>query len=280
MKHQLCMSLNFIFLLGVWFGPMSAGAYDPKDRRLLAHETPAEMQGLKVQEQLGRQLNLSAEFTDESGKLVTLGSFFDGHRPVLMAMVYYTCPSLCNFQLNGLLEGFKKINLVAGRDFQVVAVSMNHRETHEVAGAKKQSYLEAYGKDGAADGWHFLTGSEAQVQSLASELGFPFRWDEVGQQYAHPAVAYVATPGGQLSRYLYGIEFPPESMKLALIEASKGKIGTLVDQLVLFCFQFDPAKNKYTLYAFNVMRLGAVLTAILLALVLIPTWLREKRKAA
>lgn len=274
------MSLIMISLLGAGFGSGPASAYDPKDRALLAHETPVEMQGLKVQEQLGKQLNLSAEFTNEAGQPVALGTFFDGHRPVLMTMVYYTCPSLCNFHLNGLLEVFKKMNLVAGRDFQVVAVSMNHRETHEVADAKKQSYLEAYGKEGAAEGWHFLTGSEAQVQNLAHDLGFPFRWDEVGQQYAHPAVAYVATPGGQLSRYLYGIEFPPESLKLALIEASKGKIGTLVDQLILFCFQFDPAKNKYTLYAFNVMRLGAVLTAILLALVLIPTWLREKRKAA
>lgn len=272
--------INFILAccLLMSFGLIDfARSYDPKDKPLLAHETPRELKGIGVTEHLGRQLDLSLPFTADDGSAVTLGQYLNGEKPVLLTMVYYACPSLCNYHLNGLLDVFKKMNLVAGVDFRVVAVSMDHREGPDLAGPKKESYVNEYGHPEAQNGWHFLTGTEENVKKLADQLGFSFRWDEEGQQYAHASVAYVVTPKGKLSRYLYGIEFPPQTLKLAMIEASNGQIGSVVDQLIFYCFQFDPAKNKYTLYAFRVMQIGGLLTVLVLAIVLLPVWLREKR---
>ena len=242
-----------------------------------SHETLKELEGLEVEEKLSAKLSLDRTFTNEAGKVVPLSKYFDGKRPVLLTMAYYSCPNLCNYQLNGLIDTFKKMQGSLGKEFQFVTVSMNHKEDSDLAQAKKETYLEALGQPGATDSWHFLVGNEANVGALANELGFKFRWDEVGQQYAHPAVAYVVTPDGTISRYLYGIEFSAATLRLSLVEAAAGKIGNLVDQIMLFCFQFNPAKNKYTLYAFNIMQIAAALTVLVLAIFLVPTWMREKR---
>jgi protein SCO1 len=264
-------------LLWCFAGPATVGAYEAKtDQPTFSHQTLTQLDGLEVQEKLSQKIDLQRTFIDENGQTVPLQNFFDGHRPVLMTMVYYSCPSLCNYHLNGLVETLKKLPGFLGREFQMVAVSMNHREDSDLAAAKKENYLKALGQPNVEGSWHFLTGTEANVGALANELGFRFRWDEVGQQYAHSAVAYVVTPQGVISRYLYGIEFSPQTLRLSLIEAAQGKVGNLVDQIMLFCFQFNPAKNKYTLYAYNIMRVGAVLTAILLAIFLVPVWLRER----
>ncbi|MEK6555484.1 MAG: SCO family protein [Bdellovibrionota bacterium] len=261
----------------------TAVAYTPPTQAEKAgtdsHATPEELADVGVTEHLSQKLSNSLEFTDDAGKKVTLGQYFNGQKPVLFTMVYYNCPSLCNYHLNGLLDVFHKAKMTVGKDFDLVAVSMNHNETPELAAKKKINYLKELNQPGAEKGWHFLVGTEENVLKLAGELGFRFKWNEAGQQYAHAAVAYVLTPQGVISRYLYGIEFPPQTLRLSLIEASQGKIGNIIDQIVLFCFQFNPSKNKYTLAAFNVMRLGGALTALLLAAFLVPYWRRERRLA-
>lgn len=278
------MVLRSLVLSSLLFIGVSAPvfAYEPPKPQGngTSEQTPPELQDVGITEHLNQQITLSNSFTDDKGQPVTLAKYYDGHKPVLMTMVYYDCPNLCNYHLNGLLDVFKKMDLKAGRDFNFVAVSMSHTETPELAAKKKAAYLKALGQTGAEDGWHFLVGNEQNVKLLADELGFKFKWNEAIKQYAHAAVGYVTTPKGIISRYLYGIEFPPQTLRLSLVEASEGKIGTIVDKMSLFCFQFDPSKNKYTLYAFNIMQMGGALTALLLAVFLIPYWIRERRKSA
>lgn len=275
-RHVVFLSL---FLVGVTTPAFAYEAPKPQGAGT-SDQTPPELEDVGITERLNQQITLSNEFTDDKGRPVTIGKYYDGRKPVLMAMVYYDCPNLCNYQLNGLLDVFKKLDLKAGRDFTFVAVSMDHKETPEVAAKKKASYLKALGQLGADESWHFLVGSEKNVKSLAGELGFKFKWNEAGKQYAHAAVAYVTTPKGIISRYLYGIEFTPQTLRLSLVEASEGKIGNIVDRISLYCFQFDPSKNKYTLYAFNIMQMGGALTALLLAVFLVPYWVRERRRTA
>ena len=266
-------------LLGLLFITFSSHAYEgqtniPKQ----SHEAIPQLQNMEVKENPGTFLTLSRKFTNEAGQVVPLGTYFDGRRPVLLTMIYYGCPSLCNYHLNGITETLKKMDGKIGEDYQVVAVSMNHSETHTLAGKKKASYVEALGQVGGNDGMHFLVGTEENVKALANELGFPFRWVEEEQQYAHPAVAHIMSPDGMISRYLHGIAFDEKTLRLSLVEASRGEIGSIIEQLTLFCFQFNPSKNKYTFFAYNIMRAGAGLTVVLLAVFLIPLWRRERQR--
>jgi len=251
-------------------------AYDTKVL-VTGKELPKELQNVGVEEHLGNQLDLDLPFTDDTGQKVTLRKYFQGGRkPVLMAMVYYTCPALCNYHLNGLTEAMKQLKWTTGKEFELVAVSMNHREGPDVAGPKKANYLKAYGRVEGNDGWHFLTGDEASVKKLAGELGFKFYWMEDKKQYAHASVSYVVTPDGRISRYLNGISVDPGTLKLSLLEASNGRIGTFVEHALMFCFQFNPVKGKYVLAAWKLMRYGGAFTVILLALIFIPVWWRER----
>lgn len=272
-------NLGLLILTLLIQAPFLTLAYDATEKMPIdsSHELK-QLENLGVDEGLGAELNLSRQFTNEDGNLVPLSTYYDGKRPVLLTMVYYSCPSLCNYHLNGLVDTFKKMDQHVGSDFQVVAVSMNHREDSDLAAAKLESYLKELGQPGAKDGMHFLVGTQENVEGLAKELGFKFRWDEKQKQYAHAAVAYVTTPSGTISRYLYGIEFSPKTLRLSLVEAAQGRIGNLIEQVILFCFQFNPAKNKYTLYSYNIMRASAALTAIILAIFLVPVWLREHKK--
>lgn len=255
-------------------------AYDTKESNLkLSHEMPKELQNVGVVEKLGQQLSLDLLFQDESGSHVPLGNFFNQGRPVLFAMIYYSCPNLCNFQLNGVVDVLKKMKGRIGVDYDLVAVSMDHKENSTVAREKKQSYLKALGQVGAEKGWHFLVGSEENVKKLSDELGFGFKWNDELKQYAHAAVTYVVSPSGVISRYLYGIDFSAQTLRLSLVEASEGKIGNIIEQFVLFCFQFNPSKSRYVLYSFNLMRIGAVLTVLIMALILVPLWRKERARA-
>lgn len=272
------MNFTWAGLIGALLIGATVSAYEAPVQVPQQSDQPLpQLDGLNVEEKLSQKLDLNRTFKDESGQTVPLSQYFDGKRPVLMAMVYYSCPNLCNYQLNGLLDAFKNMKGSLGREFQFVAVSMNHKEDSDLAAAKKETYMTALGQVGAENAWHFLTGDETSVKALANELGFKFRWDETGKQYAHSAVAYVVTPDGVISRYLYGIEFAPSTLRLSLIEAAQGKIGNIVDHIMLFCFQFNPTKNKYTIYAFNVMQVGAALTILVLAIFLVPIWWRERR---
>lgn len=253
-------------------------AYNPNEVVVTGHEKPAEIQSVGVEEHLGANLDMALQFTTDDGRSVHLGELFHKGRPVLMAMVYYNCPMLCSLHLNGLTTVLKDLKWTAGKDFDVVAVSMDHTEGSALASAKKHSYLQEYGRDPQGKGWHFLTGSQENVKKLADQLGFKFNWLEEKKEFAHAAVAYVITPEGKISRYLHGVAPDPGTVKLSLLEASNGSIGNYVEQAIMFCFVFDPKKSKYTLRAWNVMRLGAIVMVLLLAIFLVPVWWREQRR--
>jgi protein SCO1/2 len=251
----------------------TASAYDT-NVTVTGLELPNEFKGVGVEEHLGQNIDLNTPFTNEKGQEVPLRTFFKDDKPVLMAMVYYTCPALCNYHLNGLTEAMKQLKWSAGADYQFVAVSMKAEETPEVAAKKKHNYLKVYSRPGGEEGWHFLVGRQDNVSKLAKELGFKYNWMPEKKEFAHVSVAYVITPAGKISRYLHGIQVDPKTLKMSLLEASSGKIGNVVEQAMMFCFQFNPVKNKYTLYAWNIMRIGAAVMVLLMGALLISVWWR------
>jgi protein SCO1/2 len=273
------MTLSFTgLILSAAIMSSSAWAYDT-NVAVTGHSLPAELESVGVTEHLGDTLDLdSLTFTDDEGVTGPLRRFFTGHKPVLMAMVYYNCPGLCSYHLNGLTDTMKQLKWTSGDQFEVVAVSMDSRETPDLAAKKKRNYLDVYKRPEGNKGWHFLVGDKANVGKLAAELGFRFKWLEDKKEFAHVSVAYVITSQGKISRYLHGIQPDPSTLKLSLIEASSGKIGTIVEQAMMFCFQFDPHKNKYVLYSWNLMRIGAILMVLLLAVLLLPLWWREQSR--
>ena len=271
--------IKLVGFLSVFVFTQATEAYEPPSNLpKFSHQPVEQLAGLEVKENQGHQINLQRTFTNEAGETVPLGKYYDGHRPVLLSMVYYGCPSLCSYHLNGLLDTLKGMKQPVGSDFQIVVVSMNHNESSELAAQKKENYIKALGQVGAEKGFHFLVGNEENIKGLAEELGFPFRWIEAEQQYAHPAVLHVTTPTGVISRYLHGIQFESKALRFALLEAAKGKIGDIIEQFTLFCYKLDPKSNTLTFFHYNIMRMGAGLTVLLLAAYLIPVWMRERRR--
>lgn len=243
-----------------------------------AVEIPDELKGIGVTEHLGDTVSIQdLEFKDESGQSVKLAQYFKSQKPVLLTMVYYECPNLCNFLLNGLVHGLKNLDWTPGNQFEMVTVSIDSREGPELATKKKAAYLESYGRPAAAPGWHFLTGSEAQIKKLAGQLGFGFRWDAESKQFAHSAALHVLTPEGKISRYLYGIEFSPKDVKLSLLEAANGKVGTIVDRLLLFCYRYDAKARKYSMVLNKVMQAGCAGTVVVFGGYLAVFWRRQRK---
>jgi len=212
-----------------------------------------------LDQKLDAQVPLDVKFTDEQGREVTLGSLF-GHRPVVLALVYYECPMLCTEVLNGLVSSLQTIAFNAGNEFDIVAVSFDPGETPALAAQKKALYVKRYGRPGAETGMHFLTGREDAIHALTSAVGFRYQYDPSTDQFAHTAVLTVLTPAGHVSRYLYGIEYQPRNLRLALVEAADGKIGTAVDKALLYCYHYDPETGKYGLAIMNLVRLGGIMT--------------------
>ncbi|MBK9166097.1 MAG: SCO family protein [Bryobacterales bacterium] len=215
-------------------------------------------------QRLDETLPLDLPFRDEQGQTVTLRQYF-GKRPAIIAPVYYECPMLCSQILNGLISGLKGVLLQPGKDFEVIVVSFDPRETPVQAAKRKDAAMGRFAKPGSETGFHFLTGDEESVRAVTAALGFRYTWDEDRQQFAHASGIVVATLEGKLSRYLYGVEYAPRDIRFALLEASENKIGSPIDKLLLFCYHYDPATGKYTTVALNILRLAA--TATLLALV-------------
>jgi protein SCO1/2 len=193
-------------------------------------------------------------------------------------MAYYTCPMLCTLVLNGVATGLHNLDLEPGKDFQVLTISIDTSETVELAKAKKENLLTVLGKAGGDSGWRFFVGEESQIRSLADTLGFHYYYDKKLKQFAHPAVVMVLTPDGRISRYLYGVEFKKQDLKLALMEASEGKLGTTIDRIILYCYHYNPDAKGYVLFAANLMKLGGVLTIIFIGLMLFIFWRREIKK--
>jgi len=240
-------------------------------------QTPNQvLKGVAYEQKINAQLPLDLKFKDEAGRDVRLGDYF-GKRPVVLALVYYECPMLCTMVLNGLVKSLRMVKFDAGREFDVVAVSFNPRETPALAAEKKAVYVRETGKMHTAQGWHFLTGEPAAIASLTETAGFRYLYDQRTQQYAHASGIIVVTPQGRLYRYFYGIEYSPRDLRLALVDASENKIGTLADQMMLFCYHYDPSTGKYGVLITRVIRALGTGTVLLLAGFVLLSLRRERR---
>ena len=232
---------------------------------------PPALQDVRIEQKLDQQLPLDLVFRDESGQDVKLGQYF-GHKPVVLSLVYYDCPMLCTQVLNGMVTSFRVLPFQIGNEFDVVTVSFDPRETSALASAKKKIYMDYLPEKmraGAQSGWHFLTGDQASIDKLTEAVGFHYRYDEATKQFAHGSAIMVATPHGKLSRYFYGINYSARDLRFGLMESSANKIGTLTDQLSLYCYQYDPAKGKYGAPIMRIMRVAGVATLLgILALLL------------
>ena len=243
-----------------------------------AQETrPAVPRGIGIDQRLNEQVPLALVFHDESGRSVQLGDYF-GSKPVILALVYYRCPMLCPLVLDGLVSSLRVLSFTAGDQFTVVVVSFNPRETPEFAAAKKETALQRYARPGAEGGWHFLTGEEQAIARLAGAVGFRYTYDAAQDQYAHASGIVVLTPQGKIARYFYGIEYAPRDLRLGLVEAAANKIGSPIDQLLLLCYHYDPARGKYSAVVVDAVRLGGAATVLALGTFLVVMWRRETRK--
>jgi protein SCO1 len=226
-------------------------------------QKPAILKNVGIVQKMNAQVPVDVPFVDETGKQVTLSQYLG--KPVILALVYYQCPSLCNLVLNGIVRTTKLLTMTAGSDFDVVAISFDPRETPEIAAAKKQTYVKQYGRAGAENGWHFLTGTEASSRMVADAVGFHYAFDSMTNQYAHASAIILLTPQGRVARYFYGVEYPARDLRLGLTEASSGQISSPVDQILLYCYHYDPATGKYGLVVMNLLRAGGILTILCLA---------------
>lgn len=238
-----------------------------------ANGLPAPLREAKIEQRLGEQLPLDLTFRDEAGRTVRLGEYF-GAKPVMIALVYYDCPMLCNQVLNGLSGALRALSFDVGKEFDIVTVSFDPREGPEAATRKKQGYMQEYKRPTAATGWHFLTGDEASILKLTDAVGFYFTYDERTNQFAHASGVMIATPEGKLSHYFYGIEYAPKELRLGLVQASQNKIGNPVDQLLLYCYHYDPATGKYGPVVMNIVRVAGIATLVAFGILF---WLMRKR---
>ena len=220
-----------------------------------------------IDEHLGQPVDLTLTFTDETGQIVALKDLFHKDRPVLLDLVYYTCPNLCDLILNGQTQAMRQMSWTPGKEYEIVTISIDPSEHQDVAAAKKATYVNAFGRP--APGWHFRTDHDGNVKRLAEQMGYHYRYDARQEQYIHPAAIMMLTPEGHISRYLYGAHFNSRDMRFALDEAAEGRTSLSIDRILLWCFHYDPASNKYVLYAGNAMKTGGVLTVFLIAFFLI-----------
>ncbi|HSE36926.1 MAG TPA: SCO family protein [Blastocatellia bacterium] len=253
----------FSFLLpGSLFAQSWGQGPPPRRAPIPAGEKPRDLEEVRIDQRLNELLPLDVVFRDENGNKVKLGDYF-GDKPVVLAFVYYTCPMLCNQVLNGMTSGLDVLKTFSiGKEFEVVTVSFDPRETPELAREKKETYIKWYDRESAAEGWHFLTGDQLNIDRLTDAAGFHYKWDEKTAQFIHASGIMIATPDGRLARYFYGIEYAPKDLRLGLVEASDGKVGSPVDQLLLYCYHYDPTSGKYGLMVMNLMMAGGILTVI------------------
>lgn len=231
-----------------------------------------------IEQRLDAQVPLDLEFRDETGSSVRLGQFF-GAKPVVLALVYYRCPGLCTMTLNGMARAFRPLQFSAGTEFEVVTVSIDPNESHDLAAAKKKQYLEQYGRTGAETGWHFLSGDEPAIRKLADAVGFRYVYDADANQFAHAAGIMVLTPAGRVARYFYGLEYSSRDLRWGLVEASENRIGSVADSVNLLCFAYDPMTGKYGVPVMRTLRIAGLLTMFMLAGFVVLMLRRERRAA-
>ena len=237
---------------------------------------PGALRGVGIDQRLDQPVPLDLVFHDEAGRDVTLSSFFRG-KPVLLALVYYRCPMLCTQILTGVESSLKAVSLDPGKDFEILAVSFDPKDTPSLAASKKQMYVRRYGRPGTANGWHFLTGDEAAIHTLTEAVGYHVKYDPATDQWAHASGIMIVTPEGRLSRYFYGVEYAPRDIRLGLVEASANKIGSPVDQILLFCYHYDPATGKYGALAMGMVRFAGAAFVLVCGAFLLIVFRRESR---
>lgn len=263
-------SIGLLALLGIaWVEPACAQA--PLQSKQIIKE-------VGIDQHLNAQLPLDAVLRDEQGHQVRLGEFF-GKKPVILNFVYYRCPMLCTQVLNGLLRSSQGLKYTLHDDFDIVSISIDPRETPEMAAAKKKKYVASYRREGGEEGWHFLTADEATIEQLASIAGFRYRYDAPSNQYAHASGIMIVNPEGRISHYFYGIDYSPVDLRLALTESSENRIGNLVDQVLLLCYHYDPATGKYGFAISAVLRLAGTATLLILGLFLLRMFALERRRS-
>ncbi len=252
--------------------------YDPA--QTTSNGLPDALQTVGIEQKLGDQLPLDTELKDEDGNTVRLNQYFSKGKPVILALVYYECPMLCTQVLNGITGSLKGINLDAGKDFDVVAISFDPRDNDkpDLAKNKKANYVEHYNRPGTENGWHFLTGSQDSIKAVTDAAGFKYEWDDKTQQFAHAAGVMVVTPEGKMSRYFYGIDYAPKDIKFGIMDSAQDRVGSPSEQLLLYCYHYDPASGKYGFAILRVMRIAGVATLIGMGLMGFVFWRRNKRK--
>jgi protein SCO1 len=257
LRHSILLTLVLLSVSA--FGQnMMKGIVSPP-----ASARPAYLENVGIEQHLNAQIPADLAFVDDTGKAVKLGDYF-GKKPLILNLVYYNCTMLCGEALAGLSGAMRLIKFDVGNEFDVVTVSFDPRETPTMAAEKKQDYIKRYGRAGAANGWHFLTGSAESINALTKTVGFQYQYDPKIDQYAHATAIMVLTPEGRISRYFYGVDFPPKDLRMGLVEASQGKIGNAVDQVLLYCYHYNPATGKYGAVIANILRLAGVATILIL----------------
>lgn len=282
MKVLRWMSMQFVlFVVLLTARDAAAQRFLPNPYASPAGQAPESgmLRDVGIEQHLDAQLPLELILRDEAGQGARLGDYF-GRRPVVLLLVYYRCPMLCTQTLNNFLKASQAIPLEIGRDYQVVTVSIDPQESSDLAAEKKASYVRAYRRPGAAEGWHFLTGDAASIERLTEIVGFRYRYDPATKQFAHAAGIMIATPDGKLSRYLYGIEYSPNDLRLGLVDGGDGKIGSPVDQLLLLCYHYDPLTGRYGLVISRVLKAAGTATALGVGTLIVVLLRRERRKAA
>ena len=245
-----------------------------REKRQQETGKPQALQRVGFEQRLNEQVPLDLIFRDEEGRAVPLREYINGSKPVVLALVYFECPMLCNQVLNGMTGALKGMSLTVGKEFDVVAVSFDPRETSELARKKRNAYVVRYGRPGKTEGWHFLTGDEESIKKLTEAVGFRYYWDEQTKQFAHASGVMVVTPDGKLARYFYSIEYAPKDIRLGLVEAAQGKIGSPVDQLLLYCFHYDPEAGKYGPVVMSIVKISGALMLVMIAALYVWMWRR------
>jgi protein SCO1 len=245
---------------------------------LFAHDDrPIALRSVDLEQKLGAQVPLDVKFRDEAGKTVSLREYF-GRRPVILSLVYYSCQDLCPLVLDGLVRSLRPLTFNIGDQFDVITLSFDARDTPALAAAKKSDAVKQYSRPGAGDGWHFLTGDEVAIKRLTEAAGFRFNYESEKDRFGHATGIILLTPSGTIARYFFGMEFSPRDLRLGLIEASADKIASPIDQLLLFCYRYDPATGKYSLLITNIIRLAAAATVLALAAFIVLMFRRERNR--
>ena len=267
-KHTCLAALFSATAVAILAVASTASAQLASDPMQSVGVRPELLKQVGIDQKLNQPIPLNLAFRDENGKTVQLGEYF-GQKPVILTLVYYNCPMLCTQVLNGVESGLKELPMDIGKQFNVVTVSIDPTDTHVLASVKQEMYTGMYGRTGAAQGWHFLTGDQPQIKQLATAAGFRYAYDPDTKQFAHATAIMILTPEGKISRYLYGIQFPSRDLRLGLVEASEGKIGTPVDQVLLFCYHYDPHTGKYGLLISHIIQAGGALTVLIIGVVVL-----------